>query len=219
MKLLTTNKKLEKSVPGFIIKGLALAPHKIANGKTNVCPWAGECARTCIWTSGLNKLQTAIDSKIEKTLFFIRDREGFIAQLSDEITREKQSAKRQGKKLALRLNLFSDVLWEKIAPELFTDHQDVQFYDYTKAPAGVRTPPANYRLTYSYSERSTPEDIAHYSKAGSIAVVFSSRPVKWNGMRVFDADQNDSRWQDQPGTVAGLVPKNGLAKAESRFKV
>lgn len=219
MKLLSTNSKLEKSVHGYILKGVALAPHKIAR-RGNVCPWAGDCAKTCIWTSGLNKMPSAQASKIARTEFFFMDRKAFIAQLSAEITIEKLAARQQNKKLAVRLNLFSDILWEQIAPELFSTHPDVQFYDYTKAPAGVRTPPANYRLTYSYSERSTPADVAHYSQRGSIAVVFQDKlPKRWNKLKVFNADLNDARFKDKTGTIAGLVPKNGLSKVKSRFKV
>jgi hypothetical protein len=55
----------------------------------------------------------------------------------------------------LRLNTYSDVPWEKLAPGMFAKYQDVQFYDYTKLAGrvpwdGSKYAIPNYDLTFSY---------------------------------------------------------------------
>ena len=60
-------------------------------------------------------------------------------------------AAKKKKHLAVRLNGTSDIPHERIAPELFKKHHDVQFYDYTKYKSRVvsKKRPKNYHLTYS----------------------------------------------------------------------
>jgi len=219
MKLLTTNAKLEKSVIGYRLLGLALAPLKIGN-TPNVCKWAGECAKTCIWTSGMNAFTRSKNAKIFRKQFFFDDRQAFLAQLDAEIVLEKLAARQESLQLAIRLNTYSDILWESIAPEIFRRHNDVIFYDYTKAPnPALRKVPKNYKLTYSFSEKTSEKDFSAWIKKASIAVVFSGNlPATFKGYPVFDGDISDARFLDKPKTIIGLRAKNGLKNKESRFK-
>jgi hypothetical protein len=224
MKLLTSNKKLEKTVNGeqYLVLGLALAPHLEAGLGVNMCPWAGECVKTCIWKSGLNILTSAVNSKIEKTRLFVKEQEQFKLLLIKEIGAALKRSNKQDVKLAVRLNLYSDVLWERVFPELFTMFPSVQFYDYTKAPISVRRAlPPNYYLSYSFSEKTTDQVFIDTMKAGrNIVAVFDGQelPNTWNGYEVIDGDKHDLRFLDKKGVIVGLRPKRGLGKIDSAFK-
>jgi hypothetical protein len=56
-------------------------------------------------------------------------------------------------KAGVRLNVTSDISWEKHAPELFRRHPTTQFYDYTKLSNRVGHPnlPENYHLSLSHT--------------------------------------------------------------------
>ena len=49
-----------------------------------------------------------------------------------ELVRYREAARRQGRALVVRLNVFSDIRWEREFPELFALFPDVRFYDYVR---------------------------------------------------------------------------------------
>lgn len=126
-------------------------------------------------------------------------------------------------KASVRMNAFSDIIWEQIWPELFQRHAGVQFYDYTKIQARFgkqrqKTRPANYHLTFSRSEQNEQGALAILAAGGTVAVVFAIKaaallPATWNGFRVIDATRDDMRFLDPAGCVAGLVWKGPAGKA------
>jgi hypothetical protein len=134
----------------------------------------------------------------------------------------------------MRLNTYSDVRWERILPADFFDvFARVAFYDYTKHPLRSRPAdslPANYVLTYSYSERDTPAKARAMVAAGrNVAAVVSTRgglidgklrpvPRELFGLPVVDGDKNDDRFRDRAGVIVALRRKHTLA-AESPFVV
>lgn len=231
MKILTraaSNSKTAKGCERFEASILHLAPAMWGDGKHTVCPWAGECAKACLNTTGRGQLRGEITrakllahpihkARIARTLRFLRDRRGFLQDLNRElINQEKRAAKRSVRSVA-RLNGTSDIPWESIPFEDATlvDHRpSTLFYDYTKGErraeqfaAGVL--PSNYHLTYSYSER-TPEGFAEaLLRAGvNVAVVFHwGLPPEWRGWPVIDGTASDWRFEDSPGVVVGLEAK------------
>lgn len=214
MKLLAQNYKLAKSVPGWVLTGLSLAPHTVAGGPT-VCAYStAECRAVCLGTeSGLNVLPSALEAKIAKTKFWQRDPHGFKTQLSAEIGSARRSALKQGLKLGVRLNVYSDIVWERAFPQLFELYPDVQFYDYTKVPNRLHRP-NNYHLTYSYTgtEASRRTALAYQAVGINTAVVFPlpELPARFRfadtarSLPVVDGDVNDFRPGDPAGCVVGL---------------
>lgn len=177
-KLLSTNAKLSK-IPGsnekFLIRGLSMAPHKMS-GK-NVCPWAGFCALVCVlWFAGRTVMENVRRAMIARTELFFTDRPEFLRQLYRELTALQRAADKAGATAAVRLNTASDVVWERVAPQIFRDFPRISFWDYTKAPATVRpTTPANYELVHSVSERTTWADVVAALDLGrNIVIVFNS---------------------------------------------
>lgn len=215
--LLQTNAKLDKAVPGVRIVGLSLLPHTLAGG-ANLCPYSTpECRAVCLVTTGLNRLPVAHRAKLRRTQAWLNNPAEFRRALWEAVRRHSASCDRAGLKAAVRLNVYSDIRWEREYPQLFEAFPEVQFYDYTKWPMREREQrPVNYHLTYSYS--GTPASVKHaqeWATAGvNSAVVFEENlPATWNGLRVVAGDDTDYRPHDPVPCVVGLTykgPKAGL---------
>lgn len=226
MKLLnsgnTKTKKGEKL--GYITYGLHLAPFDLA-GK-NVCPNASKgCAAACLNTAGRGAMANVQQARINKTKFFFQDRDKFLMQLTDEIAKAIKSAARKNMKPCFRLNLTSDLPWEKFG--IMQSFPDVQFYDYTKGFLRftdylVGKMPSNYHLTFSRSEENEPEidSIVKNQSKGNIAAVFrNALPDMWNGRKVVNGDETDLRFLDPKGVIVGLVEKGEAKKDKSGFVI
>lgn len=217
MKLLATNTKLDKAVPGWKILGLSLAPHTLGGGPT-LCPYStAECRAVCLGTeAGLNILETALAAKVARTQLWLSDPEAFKAQLATEIHYARRSAIKAGLKLAVRLNVYSDIVWEREFPDLFEAYDDVAFYDYTKWPQRFNRP-KNYHLTYSFSGTNASKlAAAEYIRNGiNVAVVFPGELPPWyeppfpavGFLPVLNGDLNDFRPADPKPAIVGLTFK------------
>lgn len=191
--------------------GLALA-QSTTSGVANVCPFStAGCRHACVAKNGngaYNKTQRARALKVK---WLLADPSAFLTQLAAEIDIAYAV---HGDRLRVRLNTFSDIRWEEVAPWLFEDRPHVRFYDYTKDWS--RTPPANYHLTYSASERQTDDVVDQLAAIGrNVAVVFSTKrtdalPAKWRGLAVVDGDKTDNRTDDPTGVVVGLRAKGRM---------
>jgi len=230
MKLLSTNAKLEKSVKGYLILGLQLAPHKQA-GVGNVCPNASAgCIEACLFTSGMGVFPNVMDGRKRKTRLFFENKKEFMRLLFKEIKAAEKKAIKLGLKLAVRLNTISDIAWEKVKNEgqtAFEAFPAVTYYDYTKSPQRMAAfiageMPSNYHLTFSRSEEKQNQAFAlsFLKSAGNVAAVFrGSLPKTWQGFKVIDGDKSDARFLDPKGCVVGLVEKGLAKKDETGFVI
>lgn len=229
--LLSTNAKLSKSVDGWMILGLQLAPSTISG--RNVCPNASKgCAAACLFTAGRGAMSNVMQGRVNKTKWFFEDRASFMAKLHAEIAMAEFQATYDGRKLAVRLNTISDISWEKQTHEGKTlmDHfPNVQFYDYTKNPQralafGLGTFPANYHLTFSRSEDNEEHAKVILANGGNVAIVFSTGkndalPTNYLGYKVISGDKSDARFLDEKNVVVGLTAKAKAKKDLSGFVV
>jgi hypothetical protein len=186
--LLSTNSKLEK-IPAvsdrFIVQGLTLAPAAMS-GK-NVCPHKGYCEQDCVlaYAGRMNdpKVRAA---QVRRTKWFFENRRSFLDALHADLDKLCREASAADAIPVVRFNVASDIVWERVAPSLFTDHPTLVAYDYTKFPTDKRaTLPANYELVHSVSERMTFADASAAIAAGrNIVAVFDStyKPAKPNGI-------------------------------------
>ena len=121
-KLLTVgNPKILKSLGhGYMTLGLHLAPSDLS-GVMNTCPMATSgCIQACLNTAGrggmvkqgedTNMIQRA---RIRKTELFYHDRDLFLSMLVDDLQKGINQAHKHGLIPCARLNLTSDILWEK----------------------------------------------------------------------------------------------------------
>jgi len=197
--ILAENAKLHKRDPEHppaVALGLALLPeHSIFRGRTegdvNLQPLspveAGpratlcmhsspECRASCLVYSGQNQAHWAGNfAKGAKAKALIEAPHHFLRLLLECIDRYARSNKKEfgrGKAVKfLRLNVFSDVPWEAMAPWLFDDER-VRGYDYTKVPGRAFLP--NYDLSYSYSGRNLSFCDQELRRGRRIVVVFSA---------------------------------------------
>ena len=144
---------------GYLTGILYMSPADMSG--RNVCPWASEgCKTACLNAAGRGGMNTVQKGRMRKTNLFFENRKQFLADLYSDIRAIVRKAERENMIPAIRLNGTSDLPWEKIAPQLFADFPDVQFYDYTKAIHRLRPDlPTNYHLTFSRSENTTEDEI------------------------------------------------------------
>jgi len=231
MKLLNSgNAKTRKGEKlGYITFGIHLAPHNLSG--YNVCAAASAgCSAACLNTAGRGAMSSVQKARIAKTQFFFNDRKGFMIQLFDEIRASIKNAKRKNMIPCFRLNLTSDLPWEKIKHDgqtVFEAFPDVQFYDYTKIAARMADfltgkMPKNYHLTFSRSEQEANQTLStsFLASSGNVAAVFRGKlPQKWKGHQVVDGDETDLRFLDPKGCVVGLVEKGLAKKDETGFVI
>jgi hypothetical protein len=164
-------------------------------------------------------------ARAAKTAFFFQDRPGFLAQLRRELTNADKSCCRDGVVGYVRLNVFSDIAWERMLN--LGSYPHLRFYDYTKSmPRALAQIGSDvYRLAYSINEESDDAAVAGLLAAGGIAsMVLSVRYVNAGNLDptpesvtvagaqfvVIDGDKHDNRFTQPPGTVAGLRLKGSL---------
>ena len=207
---------------GWKTYGIHLAPYNLS-GK-NVCSSASAgCSAACLNTAGRGSMHSVQDARVKKTRRFFEDRDGFLSQLFKEIKSSIKSATKKELKSCFRLNLTSDILWERLVVEKFPQ---VQFYDYTKhLKRFVRflegKLPSNYHLTFSRDE-TTPDALVKSlcASGGNVAVVFRKKlPKTWLGIEVINGDDSDLRFEDGKGKIVGLVEKGKAKDDDTGFVV
>ena len=214
------NTKIAKSngTGGYKTALMHLTPHKVA-GVGNLCPYATSCVKGCLHYSGHGAFNSVQQARNNRTVWFMKDRQSFLSWLNYEIYLFKCKCLEEGVKPGVRLNGTSDVVWEKVAPHLFTEHPEVQFYDYTKIP-GRKNLPSNYDLTFSRDEVNAPKIFDMVDSGDRVAVVFridkkNDLPKYWHGYPVYDGDKHDFRFLEPGGIIIGLRVKGKTAKQDT----
>lgn len=211
-----SNAKLAKSdkfSTEYLTFGMSLASASLSG--FNVCKGASAgCIKGCLLYAGQGRFDNVKNARIAKTRLFFQHRDVFKAMLWADIANARNTARKAGKLAAIRLNVLSDLPWERIFPDLFETFSDVQFYDYTKV-AG-RKVPANYHLTFSRSESNEAVALQQFDNGYNVAVVFATKdlPATWNGRPVINGDITDLRFTDTPNSIVGLYAK-GKGKTDS----
>jgi len=221
-----TNAKTKKnSLKTFI---LYLAPYKQNDKQINICPMASKgCAAACLFTAGRGKFSNVQSSRINKTNYFIYNKELFIKQLAKEIIRETAKAEKVGEKIAFRLNGTSDLdfiyLLKKYASlDIANLYPTAIFYDYTKILGKVKKykDHPNYFLTFSRAEDNESAAIAALNDGANVSIVFKGAlPNYWRGFEVVDGDTSDLVMVYNRNVVLGLRAKGDARKDKSGFVV
>lgn len=215
--------KSDNSGKGYLTYGLSLAPADVSGYQVCASSSPG-CRASCLFTSGHGKMSTVQRARIAKTLAFFEHREDFTLMLHDEIGRALRKAKKEEKKVAIRLNVLSDLMWEKY--KVVKQFPDVQFYDYTKHYKRMLKYcqgklPSNYHLTFSRSECNEREALDVLKNGGNVTVVFDRKelPKEWRSYSVINGDETDLRFLDKKNCVVGLYAKGDGKKDKSGFVV
>ena len=105
------------------------------------------CWQICLDESGRGVFANVQAARQRRAAIFEDNRQEFKRLLWKDLAALCRKAERNGNQAACRLNGTSDLQWERIFPTLFTEFDEIRWYDYTKLPK--RIVPANYHLTYS----------------------------------------------------------------------
>jgi hypothetical protein len=210
---------------GWITFGIHLAPSNLSG--FNVCKDASTgCAIACLNTAGRGAMSSVQKARIAKTRLFFTSKTVFLVMLWDEVAKAIRKADKNKMQPCFRLNLTSDLPWEKIklnGVSIFDAFPQVQFYDYTKSASRMSSflagdMPANYHLTFSRSESNGDVAEAILKSGGNVAMVFRKYlPTHYKGAEVVDGDETDLRFLDGHGKVIGLKEKGLAKKDESGF--
>lgn len=192
---------------------------------------AAGCEGPCLNKAGRGQFDQIQHARINKTIYFLLDRIGFMQHLAHEIRVFVDRTRAEGYTPLVRLNGTQDHRWESepveldgvTYPSLMALFPDVQFYDYTKL-ANRRDIPANYDLTFSYSGLPAFQPFVARALATGmrVAVVFRDRasiPAKFLGLPVVDGDDSDLRPLDPPGSIVALYAKGKAKHDVSGFVV
>ena len=220
--ILNQNDKLSKEGDGsYMAAGLEL--YSGLKSGNAVCLRAIElglsCLKNCIVYSGNGRFQNVLNKRGDRTDLLFQNPVFFMALMIHDLEKMKLEALMYGKKLAIRLNVFSDLHWEDLAPFLFNLYPEVQFYDYTKEPERFLSKdlPENYHMTASYHEK-LPWDVVEklVDKGINVAAVFNAKkdrmPYRHADLPVVNGDEHDFRFLDPKGVIVGLARKGKLSK-------
>ena len=121
----------------------------------NLCPWSTpECRRSCLVKTGQNDAVKNY-SKLLMTFALQNHPREFVRLLIHSLDKYFFSPPPRiaDKFRFVRLNVYSDIVWEQFVPWLFARYpaEVGGYYDYTKIASRIGNTPYNYDLTFSYS--------------------------------------------------------------------
>jgi len=209
---------------------LYMTPYKVmVDGKLfNSCSMAAiaNCIEACLYTAGRGQMSNVQTARQRKAEWFYRDRDSFMQQLYEDITKFSHYCFKRNIKPVVRLNGTTDIRWELIkladGQNIFDHFSDVQFYDYTKISNRKVSHIPNYHLTWSYSGANA--DYAAQmqdalDKGMNVAVVFRKeyKLPTWRGVKVTDGDKDDLRFLDPKRHIVALYAKGKAKKDTTGF--
>ena len=162
---------------------------------------------------------------------FFEDLPQFEHNLREGLRAAQRKAKKEKKRVAVRLNMYSDIEFEKEIPWIFTDPEfsDITFYDYTKLHPRMKSFcagefPENYHLTFSRSEDNERETIDILEQGGNAAIVLikelyhsvtKNEKSAWHGFEILPGDKTDLRFlEGKKSAVIALFAK-GKARSDT----
>jgi hypothetical protein len=148
-----------------------------------------ECRASCLVFTGQNgavKFNDLSKMYAERALFF--EPVAFARMLIESIEAHYAYCRRAGLRPYVRLNVYSDIVWELFFPDLF-DHFEAKYghdpkcgglwlYDYTKIQGRSPRPRPNYDLTFSYSGSNLAATKTALERGMRAAVVFARETAK-----------------------------------------
>jgi hypothetical protein len=198
----------------------------VVDGK-DMCPFATpNCRAACLNTAGRGAFSNVQTSRLNKTKYYVSDKDAFLFQLALEINKKALKSET----LAIRLNGTSD---QPLVESLLKDYNiedNVVFYDYTKnhKKAGVRTFTSGHKYVVTYSLHESNLESFKYMLDNKLcigAAVFNIKSdgpmiTEWNGFPVVDGDERDDLMLDIPmGTILGLRAKGKARQDKSGFVI
>lgn len=227
----TNTKTAKNSLETYI---LYLAPYTQNSKGINLCPNASDgCVAGCLFTSGRGRFSNVANSRINKSNYYVENRDGFLEQLANELNKIDRRALKEQKQIAIRLNGTSDIdligqLAKKFSVNVFNHYPNLVFYDYTKILGKIEKYKdvlgRDYHLTYSRSENTSFFDLKQALIWGAnVAIVFNEIPeyysIYGDSIQVIDGDESDIIMMYNKGKILGLKAKGDAKKDRSNFVI
>ena len=161
---------------------LYLAPYKQNSLKINICPKASKgCAAACLFSAGRGKFSNVVKARINKTEYFLRDKNAFINQLAKELIKINNKAILSGSKTLIRLNGTSDLdfiyMLKKYANFDIHNFIGLHFYDYTKILGKVKKYINNKNYTLTFSRADTKFWLGAHANNGTPRIHPTEKPI------------------------------------------
>jgi len=211
--------EIKENYTGTITGGVSIAPNTENGLGVDLCGGHSTkaCRKGCLFIQGRGKMRPVASARVKKAVFFIKENKKFMSQLVEELAKLERKALKRNIKPCVRLNVFSDVQYEKIkvnGKTVFQLFPNIEFYDYTKNWKRDVSNIPNYMLTYSKSEEYEINQMPDMLKdQKNIAVIFRDFiPKSFHGMQVINGDVHDLRFMDKKGVIVGLTAKGSLKK-------
>ena len=219
------NEKTPKSEKfGHLQAILYMAPHTLGGGK-NLCPHSTEACRSgCLFTAGRGNTPRVENARMRRTRRYLDDRGAFLADLVQELDYMQAIADAHERKLAIRLNGTTDILWEREVvngSSLFDLFPRAQFFDYTRTPHQHRKVPPNWHLTFSLADDPMRNAVDHLLAGRNVAAVAplheKLQAPDWFALgdtvvNVVDGELHDLRFLDERPSLVLLKPKGKLLR-------
>ena len=230
-KLLSKGDSNAKTAKNFLETNiLYLSPFTKNDRQINVCPNASAgCIFGCLDTSGMGIFSNVQLARINKTNFYLYDKDNFSIQLVKELRNINKRAVKLDKKVAIRLNGTSDldfiaILKNRTGIDIIEEFPNLEYYDYTKSlnKAKKYAGSDRYTLTFSRSEINETECIEALKLGFNVSVVFDHKkpmPTEYLGRPVIDGDQADDLMLTNKGVIIGLKAKGKAKKDTTGFVV
>jgi hypothetical protein len=201
------------------------------------CPFMSRgCYAACLGEhAGRMVMQGCQRAQVNRTLYWLTDRQAFIVDLASQAVRKIQArARKLGRKprVTVRLNGTSDLqglrkVRDAILAAAGPDLADIVFYEYSKNWSLIDSTDDSrgYHLTLSRCETTTDDQVRTAAANGiNVAVVFDTKrgqplPERFLGLPVIDGDLSDDRTRDPRGVIVGLRAKGRMAKDTSGMVV
>lgn len=197
--IFTLSSKFEKMNKKTQSYGLYLAPATMVTG-LNTCRGEGECASGCIAYTG--NLST-VNSQNKQYLFTVALYYHTELMLTEIVRAILEHAGRHvylGEDIAIRLNSTSDLPFYMVIDmqALCNDIQNLShFYDYTKIPNRHKQSSEYYYLTYSWSEKSSPNMASRFDRVSIVVTTTDKNKLLKHYPDIFtDGDSHDLRAYD-----------------------
>ena len=231
--ILAENFKCKKGEKKGVLTAVAHLSPSVESGY-NTCAFSTSCPDVCIKKTGRMVTDMARIARISRTLMFKMFPDQFFDQLRMELDRHVWLADVKNMVPAIRLNGTSDIPWEDYG--IIQEYESIQWYDYTKYPLERRSPPPNYHLTFSVSERPNSVDTAlrYLSEGHNAAIVVQSKDGNTRGAAIkaanglvekgslfgfpaISGDETDVRFWDPPGHWVVLHAKGPAVRHDTGF--
>ncbi len=221
---------------GYTTYILYMSPANQNTLNETICPSSTSgCRKSCLFTSGRGVFSNVIKGRLNKTEYFLSDRENFMLQVVKEITVGVKNLHKDN--ICVRLNGTSDIDYENIS---IGEHKNimsmfplVQFYDYTKRFDRLLTElPKNYHLTFSRAETAQNQKVCDKAlQLGfNVASVFAVKdetelPKQYNDFDngvsydVINGDQHDLTFLHPSNSIIALKAKGRGKKDFTGFVI